>query len=190
MKKKTIGMLVLIIIAAGFMVFLQYRPLKTPANHESRKLKLVPNNKVKTEKSLDEVAVLNFESKQKSVVKNAKFSLPAMIDAKGKKISATELHIIFDPKILKLESIEPSKGFSLVLSGANIDSVSGKASVVVGVSPGGEAAEGNSLIANLNFQALSAGNSEVSFSQDSVASAKGSAGNVIAFREGILVTVK
>jgi len=141
-------------------------------------------------RSSDTVSTLTFDNKEQTFASNEKFTLKAMLDTRGKKISAAELHIVFDPKILKLESIDSSDIFSLVLSGAKIDNEKGAASIVVGVPLGKKAAEDVVSVAIFNFQTISAGHSEVNFSDKSVAAAEGSAGNVINSRAGALINVQ
>ena len=192
MKRSTAKLLIVIIVIVCFVIYLQHRSSKNsvPAGQNLGIQKKSQNISSTVGNFADEVASLQFANENESINTNDKFALNATLDAKGKKISAVELHIVFNAKMLKLENIGPSKDFPLVLFEPKIDNDNGTASIVIGVPPGQNAMTGSVSVAILNFQAISAGESEVSFSQDSVAAAEGATGNVIASREGESVTVK
>lgn len=138
-----------------------------------------------------EVSSLSFEPQAETVAVNDSFALSVIADPKGKKISATELHVSFDPKVLKIESITPSDVFSLVLSDKQIDNEKGTASIVLAVPLQKPSVDVVSQVAIFNFKALSsASRSSVSFSEKSIAAADGETTNVIASRMPAVITVR
>ena len=133
---------------------------------------------------------LLFDKQQQNVAKGAEVTLLAMENPNGKKITAVDLHVVFDPKLLKLESIEPSDVFSLVLGNAQIDNSAGTASIAVGVPLDGKSTDAAATIASLNFQALSTGSATVSYSDKAVAAAENEKGNVVAVRGSAIINVQ
>lgn len=126
------------------------------------------------------VASLMFDNQQQTVAAGSTFSLKALVDPKGKKANASKLEITFDPKMLKLESIEPSDGFSLVLANAAIDNNQGTASISLGVPLGKPAFDSVSPIATFNFQTLSTtGQTKVSFTDKAGVAAENETGNIV-----------
>jgi hypothetical protein len=140
--------------------------------------------------SASRTSTLQFDSQTQTVSAGATFSLKAQIDPKGKKISASELHINFDPKVLKLESISPSDDFSLVLANSKIDNEKGIASIALGIPLGKPAMEAISTIAGLNFQALSKGETKVIFTDESGAAADGESSNVVSLLVPVTIFVQ
>jgi hypothetical protein len=192
MKRSTAKILIAAIVLVGIVIFLQNRfsQFKSTSHSRSGPLKLAQSGVTAQIKSPDEVSLLNFENKEETLKINDKIALHAIIDPKGKSVTASELHVVFNPKILKLESIDPSDVFTLVLSGSQIDNEKGEGSIVVGVPPGQKSVDKSSAIATFNFQAIATGNSEVNFSDKSVAAAEDASGNVIGTRMGTVITVK
>jgi hypothetical protein len=132
-----------------------------------------------------------FDTQQESLATGAKFALKAMVDPKGKKINASGLHIIYDPKMLKLDSINPSDGFSQVLANSQIDNEKGTASIELGVPLGKPAMEGIATIATFNFETLSTkGQTTVSFTDKSGAATEGEPGNAIASLVPVTIIVQ
>jgi len=197
MKKTTvfwsaIGSLVIIaIVIVCYKSFWSIQhPSSLTANTQTQQSRAAHPATAAADKASDEVSSLGFDKKEQTVSVNDKFTLGATIDPKGKKLSAAELHVVFDPKVLKLESIDPSDVFSLVLAKAQIDNEKGTASIILGVPLGQKAVAGASTIALFNFQAITSGNGEVDFNDKSVAAAEGAAGNVISARAGASITVR
>jgi hypothetical protein len=138
----------------------------------------------------DEGATLFFDKQDQERAVNESFSLIAMQDPAGKKINAVDLHIVFDPKLLKLESIEPAGEFSLLLTDSQIDNESGVASIIVAVPLEAKSIEVSSVVATLNFKSITAGRAVVSFTDKSVAAADEEANNVVAVRGTTTVNIK
>jgi len=135
--------------------------------------------------------VLSFDPQEQSIGVGEKFALRAMFDAKGKKMSAAQLNVIFDPKRVKLESIAPSDVFSLVLSEAKIDNSKGTASIALAVPLGKSAQDAVSPVAVFAFQALEAGEkTEISFSDKSAAAVEEKTGNAVVSRTSAVVSVR
>ena len=185
MKKKVVYILLIFIVIVCLVIYFQNRL-------EKKKLQ-TKTNSIKSEKTLkssDEVSTLNFNNQEEKTKEGDNISLHANIIPNGKKISATELHITYDPKIVKLEKIDPSENFSLVLAGSIINNEKGEASIVLGVKPGNSAIEKQTEIASFDFKLLTAGVTKIGFSDNSVAAAENVPDNVVANRNGILVIIE
>lgn len=190
MKKTKILIAGIIAVIVFIIIVVNYN--KTKIGKEILPEKILNNNEMEFKNDKETVStqetntiVSNLKFDQSSIKKNIneKFSIDAMIDPRGKKISAVELHIIFNSKILKLESIDSLEIFPVVLSSEKIDNEKGIASIVVAVPIDKVSPVDISSIARFNFNAINNGVSEVVFSNESVAAAEGDAGNVIATRE-------
>lgn len=137
------------------------------------------------------VSSIVFDNQQQTLAKETKFSLKATIDPKGKKVSAAQLDITFDPKILKLESIAPSDDFSLVLANSKIDNKNGTASIALGIPLGKPSLDSVSTIATFNFQTLSAtGQAKINFTDKTGAAADGEKGNIVSSLELATIIVQ
>jgi len=148
------------------------------------------NNK-NEEKGIINVSTLAFDSQKQIAKTDEKFSLKAIIDPKGKKISSAELHVVFDPKALELESVTPSDLFSEVLLKANIDNEKGTASIALGVPLNKPSTSEVSTIAIFNFKPLSSsGNTEVKFSDQTKIAAEGQSVNALASSSQATITMQ
>ena len=162
---------------------------KAQTQTEDKAQKPVDTNAKKQEDV--KVSSLMFDIKQQNLAAETKFALKAMIDPKGMKISASQLDITFDPKMLKLESIDPSEGFSLVLANSKIDNEKGMASVVLGVPLGKPSMDSVAHVATFNFQTLSTvGQTKVTFTNESGAAADGASNNVISSLEPATINIQ
>lgn len=148
-------------------------------------------NSKKNEAEPVNASSLGFNNQLQPVKTDETFSLNSTIDPKGKKITAAELHITFDPKALKLESIVPSDTFSLELYKAKIDNEKGTASISLGVPVERPAVSEISTIATFNFKSLSSsGNTEVKFSDQTKIAAEGQSTNALASSSPATVTMQ
>jgi len=177
---------VLVIIAIGIVYYKSFWSIQNPpastisAPQQTQQSRAAQQAAASKQPETTKVSSLMFDSAQQSLATGTKFSLKAMIDPKGKKISASELDITFDPKVLKLESIDPTDEFSLVLAKAEINNEKGMATIALGVPLGKPSFDSVTPIATLNFQTLSiTGQTKVSFTDKSGAAADGATGNVV-----------
>jgi len=188
--KKSIALFIIIVILMITLMIIGYliwqtrpssiskQPQSTKQTQESRAAQQAAAPK---QPAATKVSTLMFDNQQQSLATGAKFALNAMVDPKGKKVSASELHIVFDPMMLKLESIVPSDGFSLVLANSQIDNEKGTASIVLGVPLGKPSMDSVSPIATFNFKTLSTkGETKISFTDKSGAAADGESSNIVA----------
>jgi len=200
MKKSVVISIIVVVIAIliiGIVVIgkisRQNNPMppsnKAQTKTDDQAQKAVDANAKKQEEV--KVSSLMFDIKQQNLAVETKFSLKAMIDPKGMKISASQLNITFDPKMLKLENIEPAEGFSLVLENSKIDNEKGTASITLGVPLEKPSVGSISQIATFDFQTLSAvGQTKVTFTDESGAAADGASNNVISSLEPATINVQ
>lgn len=200
MKKSVviaITVVVITIIIIGIVVIGKISRQNNPMPHSNKAQtktdgqaqKAVDANVKKQEEV--KVSSLMFDIKQQNLAVETKFSLKAMIDPKGMKISASQLNITFDPKMLKLDNIEPAEGFSLVLENSKIDNEKGTASITLGVPLEKPSVGSISQIATFDFQTLSTvGQTKVTFTDESGAAADGASNNVISSLEPATINVQ
>ncbi len=166
---------------------------KTPSSETKQDRKPSPESPVPSDKMavVPADAAFLFDISEKNVTTGEAFALRTMVDPKGKKVSAAELHVTFDPKKLSLDAVKPSGEFSLELMGANIDNKAGTASIIVGVPLGKPAVTAKTDVAEFQFRALSAtGRTEVGFSEKSMGAAEGISTNVVGFRVPTVVNIR
>lgn len=82
-------------------------------------------------------AILGFATQINSLTLTEEESLSVTIDTGGEKVSAVEIHLSFDPKLVKVKEITPGSFFAepIVLDKAKIDNKLGAATFVVGSGP-------------------------------------------------------
>jgi hypothetical protein len=187
--KKIITLLVIIFILTGTLIIFGYliwqtKPSsiskQTQSNRQTEESRAAQQAAAPKQQAAAKVSTLMFDNQQQSLAIDAKFALKATIDPKGKKVSASELHIVFDPKMLKLESIVPSDDFSLVLANSQIDNEKGSAWIALGVPLGKPSIDSASPIATFNFRTLSIkGETKISFTDKSGAAADGESSNIV-----------
>ena len=188
--------LVVVVIISGMLIWQQVfnnkmtqvvvKPVVEKAINGS-----VDANKIKpAEMNPSDGMTLLFDKQEYITQVNEKFSLIARDEPNGKKINAVDLHIAFDPNLLKLESVEPTEEFSLVLSESRIDNEKGVASIALGVPLEKKSSAILSDMVVFNFQAISSGRAVVSFSDKAVAAAEGEAGNVVSIRGAAIINIK
>lgn len=206
MKRSTIILIIIAIVLLGTVIIIARKLFWQPefssnVNQQQTAKKIQEARAVqqaaavasKSQRTLPapKVSSLIFDNQQQSLATDTEFALKALIEPKGKKVSASELHVIFDPKILKLESIVPSDEFSLVLAESQIDNNKGIASIVLGVPLEKPPVDSISPIATFNFQTLSVtGQTKVSFTDKSGAAAEGTMSNIISSLEPATVIVQ
>jgi hypothetical protein len=199
--KKTIVFWTVVIVLVGIAIALVFyksfwsiRNTQGPAGDSqqlSQESRAAQQAAAQKQEASPKVSTLMFDSAQQSVATDTKVLLKAMIDPKGMKVSASQLNVTFDPKMLKLESVEPSDGFSLVLAKAEIDNEKGTATIALGVPLGKAATESVSPVAIFNFQTLSTtGQTKVSFADKSGAAADGATGNIISSLEPATINIQ
>jgi hypothetical protein len=138
------------------------------------------NSQSQEAESAEKISTLSFTGAEK-MESNEKFKVNAMIDPKGKSITAAEIHIKFNPKSVTLENIEASEAFSQELMEAKIDNDNGTASIILGVPLDKPGVKEISTIASFNFKSLTSGeNTEISFTNNTRAAAEGQKTDVLA----------
>lgn len=198
--------LVLGVVILGTMIWQKKQSIQIKQNAQLQNNLKTENNTIggnnstgveknNEEQELAKVSTLAFDNQQMLVKNNEKLSLKAIVDPKGKKISAAELHIVFDSKTLKLENITPSNVFSTVLSKANIDNGKGTASIMLGVPLGNPNPDSEPVvIAIFDFQVISGSieNTQISFTdQTAVAAADGKGAiNILASKTPAMITIQ
>ena len=193
MKKSIIFLIIAIVVVGAALIrgiFVEKQ--KSQVAEKAQATQTVQQKKVVSgQVDNSKVGILLFDSQQKTVEVNATFSLNAMVDPKGKKISASELDVTFDPTMLKLESVTPSEDFSLVLADAKIDNEKGTVSMAFAVPLGKDAKNITTNIATLNFKTLTKqGQSNVGFAEKSGVAADGESGSIISKTVPAIITVK
>lgn len=138
-------------------------------------------------------SILYFNPGTASVEVGDDFSLDAMIDPGVNEVTAVEIHVTFDPAILRLDGVSTADSpFSNTFQAASINNTNGTASLIVGVPATTPVVPvtTEAKIATFNFHSLDEGSgSSVVFESTSVASALGEVDDVITARNSASVTV-
>lgn len=122
---------------------------------------------------------------------NSAFNLDAVINPGTNSVSAVEIHVVFDPARLRLNSITPnsvSGAFTDILQAAQINNSNGTASIIL--STGGSSSgyvTSITTMATLNFTAIASGTSSVNLT-GTMAAAQNESSDVITTRTGATVT--
>lgn len=195
MKKNTVFILILLIAAASGVLYWKLKPSNEtlPAKRANQ-----ANQQVKKQADLaepakptDEVSILSFDKKTQEVSVGEEFTVNALIEPNGKKVSAVELYLVYDKNKVQLEEVNPSKTFSLVLMAPKIENDNGTATVTLAVPLGNPFVEDSSVIAEFKFKALEEkGRTEINFTDKSIGAASGISGNVVGKRNPIVLEIK
>lgn len=194
MKKTIIGLLVLVVMAMSVVVYLKSKTIGNAKNTPMQNKEKVNSKTGNVNSSIeaeDEVGSLYFDKSEQAIATNSDFTLNAMINPDVKQVNSIELHVVYNAKLLKLEKINPSEKFSLILASPVIDNEKGTASITLAVPLGSPVADKIISLASFDFKSLSDnGQAEISFTDKSIAAASGVSGNVIGSRKSTIVNIK
>lgn len=100
--------------------------------------------------------ILTFENPSMNPVSNSGFSLPITITTGKNTVTAVQLDLAYDPKLLTNVAIQKGTFFTEpVILLNNIDSKTGKISFALGINPNERGVNGEGVIATLTFQTKS-----------------------------------
>jgi hypothetical protein len=111
-----------------------------------------------------------------TVKKDEEFSVSVIVDTKEKIITASELHLSYDDKILQGISVKVGTMLPVILKDGEFKN--GDVSFIIGCTPT-ERKKGSGLIATLTFKALNSTNTRLDFTQNTRIAALGEANNVV-----------
>lgn len=117
-----------------------------------------------------------------TVKKDGEFSVSVTVDTKEKIITATELHISYDEKVLQGTSIKAGTMLSVVLKDGEFRD--GDASLIIGCAPT-ERKKGVGLIATLTFKTLISTNTRIDFAKNTKIAVLGEANNMVGNMTGV-----
>lgn len=132
--------------------------------------------------------ILTFTPPTQEITPNTTFSVPIAITAGTTKVSAVEIEVIFDPAKLNLISVTQGTFLTNILSSPVI--TTGKVYFSYAVPPemsGGKTGPGN--LATLNFKALSTGQTNLVFGNNTLVAALGATSNVLKQASSIALTI-
>ena len=139
------------------------------------------------EAARDLSTTLSIDPKEASVKEKTQKTLSVNVNTGKDKVAALELHLSFNPKLVKIDSIAPGAFFEK----ANVlhKEIDNKAGTVVFVFGSIEPKTGNGEAATFRITTLSAGNAEVNLSSGTEVAALGKTYNVVKSMSGAVLTV-
>jgi hypothetical protein len=133
---------------------------------------------------------LSLVSTKPSSIVGETFTVMANIDTAENALVAVDLYINFDPSILAAVDASPGDFFvNPKTIGPNIDNSLGEVYYTLFIGTGLTPQQGTGTLARFTFEAKSAGNSTLSFSQNTVAGATGEKVNVLVATNPTTITV-
>lgn len=149
---------------------------------------IIPQKETSPATTLAKLNLVNLAIKpdQLSLRRGEKTTLSINIEAK-EEVSAVELHLKFDPAILKVDSLSPSTFFAKAnILQKDIDNKTGQVLLIVGGLP---AKSGSGQLLEIKIGALKVGQSELAIEQTSQAAVVGKSTNALGEVNDTTITV-
>lgn len=143
MSKRTIGLIIALIVVTSFLLAIALSPQKTTVSKPAPVLP-TPTPVAKT---------IIFLSPNPLVTSSTSATVDVNIDTKGNNITAVQLELSYDPRLLTVVDASPSGFFNnpLVLL-ENIDTQNGKISYALAIPPAGAPKRGSGIVATISFK--------------------------------------
>lgn len=174
MSKRTLALIIFLIIITGILIYIAVSPKETSVPTPPSVIKVAP--KVPAETTINiSPNPLNTSSMSGSLEIN--------IDTKQNKVTAVQLEMSFDPKVLTKIEVKPGTFFSnpLILI-KDIDYKNGRISYALGISPAANPLSGKGVIAEIDFSAnnaTTAGQTQINLLPKTLVTASGVTASVL-----------
>lgn len=181
MSQKTVGLIIALILVTGILVYTAVAP-KQPAP-------ATPSTTTPTTPAVLAQTTLALSPSLLSLSSNSG-SLNVVIDSGSNKITAVQLELSYDPKMLSAVDITPGAFFDKpVTLIKTIDDKNGKISYALGIAPTGLAKSGQGAVATITFSsAQQTGQAtQITFSPKTLVTAEGANSSVLKATSGAAV---
>lgn len=145
MPRKTLVLIVLLVVVTGLLLFIALRPQSTQKQLKQIALRSTPSP------TPFQKAVLSF-SPDPVLVSSGSSSVDAVIDTGGNRVTAVQLELKYDPTALSQITITPSTFIpNATVLIKKIDTVNGRISYAVGIPPKQTPLMGTGTVATIRF---------------------------------------
>lgn len=181
MSQKTVGLIIALILVTGILVYTAVAPKQPAPTGTPAKTQTAPAVLAQTTLALSP-SLLSLSSNSGS--------LNVVIDSGSNKITAVQLELSYDPKMLSALDIVPGPFFNNpVTLIKTIDDKNGKISYALGIAPTGLAKSGQGAVATITFSsAQQTGQAtQITFSPKTLVTAAGANSSVLKATSGAAV---